>query len=725
MKKSRFIFWLINICLLLNLVIWSGLALATEAFSDQTYQISYFASDPIQYGLMVFDPVTESRQLITNEIGEYYQFSLDGRYLAFLQNNYDQVQGHSNSLSLWVKDLQTGEERVIESDFDRQGNLDAIFDWLVTGELALIQSLDDNSRKVKIYTPDGNLSWTNLKEDQYISHNTKYILLLDSENAMMKMINVESHNYHVYDRLSLDERFINASLSPNGNYFCYQSGEKIKMFHLKLEENDLTHFIEISLEGDRKLEFGWSPDEKYLIYQDQQELEDENSSQLNVIHIQTGVKIFTVNSKEKLNYSWSGDGKQLVYSQYWEGWNLAIWYPDQHNSVVVQSGLGTQPVPVYHPLTHTFIYQDVRNHWPRVYSYDVDQNVLSVIFKGPMWVVWSNINWVPVIPQKQFQPKNVLYWAGWSEVNDIQYLFLLDQNSGKEYHSLLKWAPTHRTLLFKKDEQTVALIDESRNSHIVYSGSKIGEPFWNEDGSYISFVDLCADKGEKELILYHIFKKQTGKYLLEGERLEEIQWMNEKIWFFDGNVKSYGVMNNEWKIIDEWKDNWLSLPRVERSSQSDESLWQIGGNLWLRTGDEKYKVITRLSEHSADGWKMTWNGFGRWSVDDQKIIYNRHLSRKNLDGFEEKWEIGMVNKTDFTSQYLSDGKDPQWLDHFRFIFLKDGNLHLANLVTSQIIGFNTPILTELAFLISYDGTMIAVIAEDQEKRVGLYFYNIK
>lgn len=84
-----------------------------------------------------------------------------------------------------------------------------------------------------------------------------------------------------------------------------------------------------------------------------------------------------------------------------------------------------------------------------------------------------------------------------------------------------------------------------------------------------------------------------------------------------------------------------------------------------------------------------------------------------------------MDSTGREQRYLTDGINARWLDNQRFIYVHDGDLYVANLITWQIIRLQTNDLTELACLPSYDNVLFAVVAKDKNEKIGLYYYDLK
>ncbi|AZR72414.1 hypothetical protein BBF96_02795 [Anoxybacter fermentans] len=711
MKRGFLIFLILEICIQIAQITF---AYGTPVgFPENIDQITYFASDPIQPGLWSFNLITGEKKLIIKGISDNYKFSPDGRYLAFLVNNCDWGIGQSNTISLWVRDLAEGIEYVIQSIFDTENNLDTTFEWFANDKLAVIQRTDLKNSRIQIYKPNGKLIWISPENYQFLSFANQKVLLKDNLNENLVIYCLLTNTYKI---LPVKELLVNASLSIKTNYLCYQTFRKIILLNLNTLEK-----VYIDVGKQSEVQFDWSPDENYLIYQT---LPGSGELyQLKVFNVQTGIKEFEVNSEKQIYYSWSSDEKQVVISLYQNGWNLLVWFPDQYNLMVIQSGLVTQPIPVYRQGTHQFYYLTHVDYYPVVYSYDVDYNRLDVTLSGPEDAVWSRLNLIPVTFFKENEAYDLMYWAGWSEVAEIQYLRSLEIFSNEDYYTVLKWAPFHPTLVYKENDRNLIIIDETGKMKRIYTGTKISEPFWNDDGSYICFTD---QEERKRLILYNIFKNQIDIYPLESDNLELIQWMNGQIWFYDGRIRGYYPLGDDWDNLQRWKDYWWPLPKIKKAHYLAKTLWQIGANLWFRTEDGEFKVITRLTEGPPQNWQVQWNGFAQWSPDDEKILYNRLLTRTTFYGQEKKREIWVMDKNGTNHRYLCEGAYSQWLDNYRFLFLKEGNLYLANLVTGQINGLDTPELEEIAFVPSCNGaSLVVVIARDEEGKLGLYLYKIK
>lgn len=702
-----------------------GQVQATNHLQEKREWITYYGLDSIEHGLWVYDPLTKEKYLLTNEIGDQYKFSPDGRYLAFLANNQDQGEDKGNTVSLWVRDFTNGTEYAVESDFDTDSNLDAVFEWLQNGDLVVIQPTQSGD-KIKILSATGELIWANPKGSQYISHNDQSVLLGQRPDQNLTLFKLVSKN----DQLIPVDRLVDeGSLSPKGTFLCYQTSQELILVNLETWKR-----ISIDVGELSDVEFDWSPDENYLLYQLMKENDPQKTYYLNAFNVNTNVKEFEVSSKERILFSWSEDERQMAFGLYKDTWDLFVWFPSRYQTITIQRRLSQAPLPKYRKGTHEFIYLDHVDGSPVVQSYDVDQNILQVIHSGAVGARWFKADWISLDPTGTYQrhsQKDEMYWAGWSEVAEIIYVRPITPITSRKvtngeqvqrYHQLLKWAPKERLLLIKEDTETYALLDELGEKQVIYQGNRLGEPFWNQDGSMISFVN---QKEEKELVLYSIFQDQAFSYPISGKK-KLVGWVENCLWFYDGQLAGYDPLRNKWSKMNEWKVFWWPEPKITPAHYLSDVLWQLGGNVWLTHLDSEFRVITRLSDYHPDGWQVKEIHSACWSPDDEEIVFQRVLVRNHgEEAVEEKWEIWTMDRAGQQDRYICDGINPQWLGNHQIIFLKDGDLYSANLVTGQIVGYDSSDLKEQAFMLSYDRSIIAVIALDAEEKAGLYYYRLQ
>lgn len=719
-RKKR---WWRSSWVLLVVCILLGRVQATDHLHDQSAWISYYGSDLIEHGLWVYDLFTQEKYLLINNIGDQYRFSPNGRYLAFLANNQDQGKAKGNTVSLWVRDLTQGIEYAVESDFDTDSNLDAVFDWLQNGNLVVIQPTQSGDQKIKILSPTGELIWANPVGSQYICHNDQSVLLAQQsdQNLILHKLSLKIDQF-----IPVDHVVQKGSLSPNGTFLCYQNSQELILLHLEKGEKRSIEIGELST-----VELHWSPDEAYLMYQLKKN-SPQKIYELTAFNLSTGSKEFAVSSKEKILYSWSEDEDQMAIGLFKDTWNLFVWFPNRRQTITIQHRMSQAPLPKYREGTHQFIYLNYVDGSPVVQNYDVDQNIFQVIHSGKEGALWSKLDWVSlnsVDTNLRNSQKNTMYWAGWSEpvekiyISPITVLSSQKITSGQQiqrYHQRLKWAPKERLLLLQEDNETYALIDELVEKKVIYQGNQFGEPFWSQDGSMIGFVH---HNDVKELVFYNVFHDLTFSYPI-AQKMRLVGWMENHFWFYDEQLTGYDHLVGRWKNFDEWKISWPE-PKIIPAHYLPQVLWQLGNNVWLTKEESKFRVITRLSEYDPDGWQVKENHSACWSPNDEKIVYQRFLVRDyGGEAPEEKWEIWMMDHEGQQNRYICDGMNPQWLSNHQIVFLKDGDLYSANLITGQIVGYNSPDLWEQAFMISYDGCIIAVVALDVEERAGVYFYRL-
>lgn len=699
--------------------IYAGAGTAIEPNSAE--KLTFFAADPFQYGLWAYDPMTNQRELVNEEITEHYQLSPNGRYLAFLANNLDRGRNLANTVSLWVKDLSAGTEMAIMSDFDTDNNLDGKFTWLQTGELLLEQLTHSGKRQISVVTPAGEIIWTSPEDYQYLCHKDTWVVLQNQREQTLYAYNLLSHQWQL---LPTQDVILKASLSPDGAYLSYQTAKEIVLLNLQTGEKG---YID---GGDLVgVEFGWSPYDRYLVYQSRKVGSEGEYYQLTALQVEKKIKELEVTSPEPIEYSWTWDAKQMAYSIYRSGWNIMVWMPEQSNTVSVQTGLKDRTVPLYRAKTHEFVYLDRIDGSPAIFSYQVDLNHLRLLQVGPTGGSWANLHWTPLEP-RQKEGSMALKFAGMGEIAQMTYLraFQLekgvssDADLAKAAYGVMKWAPNHRTLLYQNSEHGMTLFDAKGESLTVTFDSKVGELFWNPDGALIGGLSL----GERnEFVAYSVFQQEVVRYPLPAGKPGMVQWMDQRVWMVEDRLMRYYPMSGEWDFDKGWKEYWWPLPRVEHAHYLSDSVWQIGANCWLHTQDGRFRVLTRLSESILTDWREEANEYPRFAPDDQRILYHKRLVKRTNGKVETKWQIWLTTRSGAGHQYLCDGGYPQWLGNYQFLFLRSGDLWLANLVTGQLVQLSTPKLQELAFMVSYDNALLAVVARDREEKVGLYLYEVK
>lgn len=713
-----------RLLIVLMLVLWgtssmhAGITNVMEP--NRAEKLTFFVADPLQYGLWAFDPLTNQRELVSQEITERYQISPDGRYIAFLANNLDRGKHQMNTVSLWVKDLPSGKERAMISDFDTDNNLDGEFAWLQTGELILEQVTPGGEKRITVMQPQGEIIWTNPEGYQYVCYNGLWVIL--NHRAEQKL-----YAYHLLSQrwqpLPADGVVLKASLSPDGSYLVYQTAKELMLLNLKTGENRYLDQIHTSVE------WHWSNQETYLAYQTQKVGSEGEYYQLTVFQPGKKKKKLEVTSSEPMAYSWSGDEKQLAFCQYRNGWNLMVWMAEQSNTLTIRTGLKERTRPMYRANTHEFVYLDRMDECPAIFSYHVDLSDLRLLQVGPAGGSWINLQWTPLESRHQ-ESGITLKFAGTGEVAHVTYLgpyqlekgLDTDLNLPKAVYSSLKWAPNHRTLLYKSSEHGMTLFDARGGSRAVSFDVGVGELFWSPDGALIGAV---SKKDQKELLMYSVFRQEMVRHPLPSGQLSMVQWMDQRVWLVEDRLMRYLPMSGEWDFDRGWKEYWWPLPRVERAHVQADSLWQFGANIWLHTRDSQFRVLTRLSESILADWRAEANEFPRWAPDDDRILYHKRLGRSIGGKAETKWQIWLTDRSGATHQYLCEGGYPQWVGNYQFVFLRDGDLWLANLVSGQLIHFTTPKVKELAFTVSYDQMTLAVVAKDQEEKIGVYFYELK
>lgn len=711
------VIWTVLLCIFCPMPAGSGMVAAAL----RTEKLTFFAGDPLQYGLWAYDPATNQRELVSAEITEHYQISPDGRYLAFLANNLDRGKNLSNTLSLWVRDFRTKKEVAVMSDFDTDNNLDGEFIWTENGELILEQRTLDGEKRLTVFKPDGELIWVSPEEYRYICHNRLMIIL---QNRLEKSLVAFHLRNRQWQPLPRPETMLNPSLSSTGTYIGYRISGGIEVLNLLTGE---TQTVDTGEMADIKL--GWSPDDRYLVYQSSNK-ENSELFRLTAVRLETGARELEVTSLQEIAYSWSGDSRQMVFTTYRNNWNIMIWLPEQANTISIHTGLKDRPRPQYRTDTHEFVYLDRIDESPVIFSYHVDLNSLRLLQIGPAGGSWTNLSWTPLESQPG-SPAFSLKYAGVGEFSNIAYLQsfqtgkrpVSDGDLQKAAYMLLKWAPNHRTLLYRSSEQSLTLFDPRGEEKHVTLNTAIGEPFWSPDGALIGAVSETEQ--QRELVLYQIFRSEITRSILPAGKWKMVQWMNQRVWLMEDRLMRYFPMNGEWDYHPGWKDYWWPLPQAEQAHILADSLWQLGANIWLHTRDGRFRVLTRLSESGPGGWQAEANEFPRWSPNDDRILYHKRLVRRSGSRTETRWQVWLTDRTGATHQYLCDGSFAQWLGNYQFLFLQNGDLWLANLVTGQMVQLRTPELQELAFMVSYDNTMLAVAARDQAEKVGIYLYDLQ
>lgn len=712
MKNRLGMLFLAGICSIAILLQGSIIAYGAGE-TKNAEKITYYSADQAQRGLWIFDPATRQGTLLAEAIDDNYQFSPDGHNLAFVVNNLDRGKSQSNTTSLWVRDLAGGSEYAIVSDFDTDANLDSTFQWLRTGELAVTQT-SFGERRLRIFRPTGELLWEVPEKLKFLQQRNGHVLLQNTSNGTLFLFNLENQSLNP---IPAQGYMASQDVSPSGNLFVYRTYKEIILYNPAKDQRTY-----VSGNQYDEVEFGWSPGERYLTYQTRQKTANGDLYHLTVYNIVKRTDVYDISSQHKILFAWSSDEKQLVMSVYHRDWGLTVWLPEQLSTLTVMNGLKNGPAPVYKDGTHEFIYNDFLGQNPAIYSYDVDRGLLNILHFGKGTIAWQKPAFVTACPIKEQNPVATnLYFAGTSTAERIQFLRALDPSKNDD-STMLKWAPGHRTLVYREDEKTLTLVDQDGKFQRIYSGTRISEPFWSNDGGYVT----CTTKDEKkDLLLYNVFKAQAFTFPLENDKLQPVQWAAGYCWFYDGRLTRYSPLTNNWETIADWKMSWWNKPVMEPAHNQINSILEIGANLWLMNAEGHFTVITRLNEPGTTGWETQSYNLPRWSPDDQKILYERRLTRLNNGKREEKTQIWLMDKNGKNHKYLTDGTSPQWVDDQRLTFIKDGHIHFANLVTGQIIRLDTPDLTELSCLPSYDSALFAVVAKDKNEKPGLYFYELK
>lgn len=722
MKKRLGLLLLAGICF--SAILLQSITMVYAGGETKTVErITYYSTEPSQRGLWVFDPATRQGTLLEEGIGDNYQFSPDGRYLAFVVNNLDRGKSQSNTTSLWVRDISDGTECALIADFDTDANLDSTYQWLPTGELAVTQVSSFGERGLKVYRPTGELIWQVPDKLKFLQQRNGHVLLQNISDGTLFLFNLDGQRL---EPIRAQGYMAAEDVSPSGKMFVYRTYKEIILYN---PAKDQRIFVSGNQYDD--VEFAWSPGEHYLLYQVRQKTASGDLYHLTVYNIAKRTDAYSISSQRKILFSWSSDEKQLAMSVYHRDWGVSVWLPEEFSTLAVINGLKNGPAPVYKNGTHEFIYNDYLGQNPALYSYDVDRGLINILHIGKGTLVWQKPALVTACSIKEPRTKvSNLYLAGTSAAERIHFLRPLQLPAGGnggetaqiDYSTILKWAPGHRTLLYKEDEKTLALIDQDGKLQRIYSGGQTSEPFWSNDGSYVASV---IQNEKRDFLLYNVFKAQAFSYPLENDKFQPVQWTANRCWFYDGRLVNFSPLTNSWETVADWKMGWWNKPRMVGAHYGSEILLEIGANLWQMNSDGRFKVITRLNEPGTMGFDTQSYNSPRWSPDDQRILYERRLTQQENGKTGEKTEIWMMDKSGQNHRYLTDGNCPEWVDDQRLTFIKDGHIHFANLVTGQIIKLDTPDVTELACWPSYDGALFAVVAKDKNEKVGLYFYEVK
>ncbi len=693
------------------------LVIVVQGNCVQASQITYFATNPDEYGLWGYNPELDTKNWIAFDINPNYQFSSDHKYLAFLANNRDRGKDQTNSISLWVKDILTGRQTVIESEFTIEDNRNKSFVWFDSNDIATIKLNSEGKQRIRVYQADGDLIWDTGDLYEYLTHNGSKVIVRDLNYNFPMIYNVITRSLSPIE-IQL-ESVISASLSPRGNYLCYQTLDQVILVNLHTTEK-----VYIDIDNYRDMKITWSPNETYLIYQSQKYSTEQGLHNLKIFNVETGIKEWELSSQRKIISSWASDERQMVFSIFQADWNIVVWSPDQYTHQVIQTGLQEQPIPVYKPESHQFAFVNYLDNRPVLVVYDMDKNRLTSLTTGLPGSGWLNLDWAAVeVGSIEFE-WGTLNWSGWGEEPEAilitplpEYVVTCDgADSADQY---FKWSPVAGQLVYLEPDTGLYLVDSHGEIKQIYSGDQLSEPFWNPGGELIAFIDGAKDG---KIIIYAFDREEYIAFPISttsGFRL--FQWMENKIWFYDGCVAEYSLMNSDWEYLSTWKDYWWPIPMVQHAHYLNESLWKIGDNIWHQSEKNGFRVITRLAEYHVDDWIIWQNGWPEWSPGDDQIVYNRHLTTSEGVNNTDKWEIWLMERVDFSEKYLCIGRYPQWLTYYQLLFLRDGDLYLANLITQQIIGFRTD-LEEQTFKISSDGSIIAVLAKDQTGSLGLYYY---
>ena len=742
MRKGAFIFLLAGALAVLSLLQGPGIVYGLGEPLKAAEKITFFLADTNHHGLWGYDPVTRQEVALDATIDEKYQFSADGRYLAFLVNNFDRV-GQPTSSSLWVRDYAKGTEYAIDSDFDTNSNLVSTFVWLPDNALVTEKVANSGQRYLKVYKPTGAVLWEMPEEHHFLHQNNGWALLKSESGNAYYLTNVlDGRNRPLGDLGTLTS----PQLSTLGNYITYTTYREVIVYNI--EKAEKMYVAEVQTNGIAIIDYSWSPRENYFVYQTVKKSGNDETYRLTVFNVAKKRKEYEINSSARIAYVWSTDEKQLALGVKSTGWNLHIWLPEVQNLYTVQSAMAVCPEFAYRAETHELFFTNYLGSNHALFLYDVDRSNLSLLISLKPGLILQKPAWGPLSEFADRGAAVSLYLAGTGDVGKVNFIRSIeppqtDSNplvgttsnltqASLPWDTILKWAPGHRTLLYREGSKALSLIDQEGKVKSFYIGEKISEPFWNSAGSYIAYT---SGSEKNELLLYYFYKDEVYKFPLQNAQLEPVQWIGENIWLYNGKLIKYAPLIDSWELVADWKSYWWNIPRIEPAHRTQVSLAEIGANLWLIDKAYHLKVLTRLTDgaSSRDGvsgtngllWKGQSNSHPCWSPDDERILFERRLAQSNGGTTAQKSEIWLMDSTGREQRYLTDGTNARWLDNQRFIYVHDGDLYVANLITWQIIRLQTSDLTELACLPSYDNVLFAVVAKDKNEKIGLYYYDLK
>jgi hypothetical protein len=198
--------------------------------------------------------------------GRHSEISRDGTKMVFLSNR-NGLLGDSDQYGTWLKDLQTGEEKLLlHGDKDEFGlkNIGCYgsncLGWDEQGFVYFsgfgnVIKVNPETEEIKLVTTDASIA--RLAKNYIVSHSREEVKIYDTVKDTVQFIKPEADNVsNIY------------SSSPNGNYFAFSYQSRPISFHRNLGIIDLngfeTHYINIPdtiiLDG-----FSWIDNNQFLI----------------------------------------------------------------------------------------------------------------------------------------------------------------------------------------------------------------------------------------------------------------------------------------------------------------------------------------------------------------------------------------------------------------------------------------------------------------------------